>query len=196
MPPGAPPEPADDAGQTEVTSNDLVAQLTESSDEVSRSTAEAIGYAAEKVVEDLGIDGFINEHWPMIWEKLRECEEYAKASLKFGGDMIFISMAIPLVNGIIHLGSDRRRLASTTESMSEVWKRVSMTPAPDRIPAISALTLIYIITKGWKGARKLKRDDPEKELWKRMQRRVQRLCSDKASRKAKESGPADSGDAG
>jgi hypothetical protein len=176
-------------GKDEVKTDDLVEGLTDSSDEVSLSAAKTIADAAEQVVVRLGIEKFIDQQWPKIDEKLRECEGLAKLTQTFGGDMIFISMAIPLVNGIIHVGSDRDRLSKTSEWIAREWRKPTLTYDPERIPVISALTLIYLITKGWKATRTLKGKDERKELWKRMQKRVQRLCSDKATRPATKQQP-------
>ncbi|PYS80142.1 MAG: hypothetical protein DMF67_11240 [Acidobacteria bacterium] len=216
-------------GEDEVTPKVITDALTEKSDEVSLSAAKTIADAAEQVVVRLGIEKFIEQQWEKIGKKLDECDEYARAAATFGGDMIFISMAIPLVNGIIHVGSTRERLTTTTEWISKEWRRASLTYDPERIPVISALTLIYLITKGWKitkdreaaqsiegprlkllkemeeqgqGAsqsleyqelkklkerleKQLEELEKQKLLWERMLERVQRLCSDKASREAK-----------
>jgi hypothetical protein len=179
------PEPETPVGVDDVTPKVITDTLVHGSDEVSLSAAKTIAEAAEQVVVRLGIEKFIEAQWEeKIDPKLRECERYAIASAAFGGDMIFISMAIPLVNGIIHVGSDREKLAKTSDWISRVWEKASLTPDAERIPTISALTLIYLITIGWRSARKLKTKDESHQLWKRMQQRVQRLCSDKASRGA------------
>jgi hypothetical protein len=178
------PDPEIPVGVDDVTPKVIADTLTKESDEVSLSAAKTIAEAAEQVVVRLGIEVFIADQWEKIEPKLRECERYAQASVAFGGDMIFISMAIPLVNGIIHVGSNRSDLTTTTEWISKEWRNASLTQDPERIPVISALTLIYLITIGWENAKKLKPKDELREPWKLMKQRVQRLCSDKARRKA------------
>ena len=113
------------------------------------SEAKSISEAAENVVNTLEIEKFITEQWEKIDKKLRECDEYAKVAAPFGGDMIFISMAIPLANGVIHVGSTREKLEETTKYIQQEWQKASLAHDPERIPVISALTLIYLITKGW-----------------------------------------------
>jgi hypothetical protein len=205
-PDSSPPSAPDDqprAGEDEVTP-ELIADVLYS-DEVSLSAAKTIGDAAEQVVVRLGIEKFIEQQWEKIATKLDECDEYAVAAKNFGGDMIFISMAIPLVNGIIHVGSTRDKLTATTNWIAKVWRQASLAYDPERIPVISALTLIYLITKGcnamnkeWEatlllrpglqgasdspGDRQSKQLKESCERWERMRERVQRLCSDKDSR--------------
>src|SRR5205085_11194623 len=120
------PDAAPLKGEDEVTPEVMVEALTKESDEVSLSAAKTIAEAAEQVVIRLGIEQFIEKQWERIEEKLRECDEYAVAAATFGGDMIFISMTIPLVNGIIHVGSTREKLTNTTEWIAKEWRRARL----------------------------------------------------------------------
>ncbi|HYH85960.1 MAG TPA: hypothetical protein VEX60_10950 [Pyrinomonadaceae bacterium] len=177
-------------GKDEVTPEVIAEAL--GSDEVSAGAAKTIADAAELVVVNLDIEEFIADRWSQISNKLRECDEYAVTAKTFGSNMMFLNMAIPLVNGIIHVGSRSERLSATTTLIEELRKTIGLSYDPQRIPVISALTLIYLIVKGWYGITKElkatqtveapKKLDDMKEVWERMLSRAQRLCSDRTSR--------------
>jgi hypothetical protein len=174
-------------GKDEVTPQVIAEALD--SDEVSASAAKTIADAAELVVVNLEIEEFIADRWSQISNKLRECDEYAVTAKTFGSNMMFLSMAIPLVNGVIHVGSKSERLSATTTLIEDLRKTIGLSYDPQRIPVISALTLIYLIVKGWYGVTKeLKATQPAnapeklkdlEEVWGRMLSRAQRLCSDR-----------------
>jgi hypothetical protein len=141
---------------------------------ISRRKAKDIAKDAMWVVNNLDIKDFIDDHWPKISQKLIECEKFAR-EVRYGPDMMFVSMAIPLVNGIIHVASTRDKLIKTTKYFSDEWKRAGI-KEPEKVPIVSALTLIYLVSKGLDTLPQ--GDKTAATLWEDMNARVQHLSSD------------------
>lgn len=129
----------------------------------------ATARAAAEAVELLEIKPFFNAHMETIFTKLEECDSYAQ-SADFNGDMMFIALSLPVINGMIHIASNRKALNKAMDWVISQWKE-----DPDRISILSALTLIYTATKGLEKYG----DDPQKQaVWKRITSRVQKLSTE------------------
>jgi len=127
---------------------------------------------AQEAVEELGVKQFINDYEEPIYDKLLECDSYAETA-KVNSDMMFIARSLPVINGIIHIASNRERLSRAMR-----WVEKNMEESePDAISILSALTLIYVAVQG-----EIKRKDriEEREAWRRILRRVRRFSSDMA----------------
>jgi hypothetical protein len=131
--------------------------------------------AARVAVELLDLEPFFTpENLRSIFNKLEECDRYAQASADFNGDMMFIALSLPLVNGIIHIASNRNGLRRATEWVVKEWQEDDKDP--DKVSILSALTLIHLAVKGWQRFR----DDPTKRnAWKRIIFRVQKLSTER-----------------
>lgn len=174
--------PQSPSGESDgVTVRDIVWLLTQGNDDISSKTAKEIAEKVKTVIDSLGIEEFIAAHWDKIYRKLTECEMYV-SGVSLGSNMLFVNMAIPLVNGIIHVASTRERLLGTTKDISKIWPAM---PEPEKVPIVSALTLIYLVTKGQDSSPPA--DIPPDKLkeyrdhWDRMQSRVQHLLSTPAA---------------
>ncbi|HEX8501392.1 MAG TPA: hypothetical protein VF659_12490 [Pyrinomonadaceae bacterium] len=155
---------------------DVLKTLTSGNSKMSPTKAKNMAKDAVSVVRDLGTEDFIKQHWDKISEKLIQCEKFAN-EVSYGADMMFVSMAIPLVNGIIHVASSRDKLLKTTKRFADDWKRAGI-DEPERVPIVSALTLIYLVTRGLEYSEG-EADALNHPLWERMKLRVQHLSSDK-----------------
>ncbi len=122
----------------------------------------------------LNIEPFFNEdNLRSIFKKLEECDDYAE-SADFNGEMMFIALSLPIVNGIIHIASNRNDLRRATQWVVQEWKD-GANKDPDRVSILSALTLIYLAVKGWQRFR----ESSKREIWKRIITRVQKLSSER-----------------
>jgi hypothetical protein len=87
--------------------------------------------------------------------------------------MIFMALSLPIINGIIHVGSTRKDLVSASEWIRGKWQSMEGEKL-DAIPTISALTLIYIIAKAWS---RYRNDPARHEIWDSIRDRVQMLIT-------------------
>lgn len=141
---------------------------------------------AKQAVQTLGVDDFISDNEDLIYRKLEDCDIRAfKAQTIPSGDrcmegyecdMMFIADSLPIVTGIVHVGSTLNEL-----NAAKGWVRNSV-PDADPISVLSALTLVYIAEHGYqkyqqdntliKNAEDLGKDASRKEVWKRIYTRV------------------------
>ena len=101
----------------------------------------AVERAREVVVDQLKVDHFIESHQEEIYKQL---EENARRTREEGceGKLMFMAESLPLISGIVHVGSSLENLTNATE-----WVR-RLLPKADPVSILSALTFIYIVEKG------------------------------------------------
>lgn len=144
---------------------------------------------AKEAVQELGVVNFINTNQDLIYRKLEDCDirvfkAQKQQNIKSGEsciagyecDIMFIADSLPLVTGIVNLGSE-------TLNNAKQWVR-ELVPDADPISVLSALTLLYIAEKGYrkyqqdntliKGAEYLGEHASRKEVWKRIYTRVKK----------------------
>lgn len=135
---------------------------------------------AKQAVEKLDVSSFIQTHLTQIFDKLEECEGYAKNEL-VNGDMMFMAFSLPIINGVIHIASNRRSLREATSWVVENWEGGK---DADQVSILSALTLIYVVGKGYeryvKGYAENLTDsqkirDEKRLIWQRIYDRVRKL---------------------
>jgi hypothetical protein len=122
---------------------------------------------AQKAVEKLGLIEFINAHKTLIDEKIRACDAHVMASEATGdtfGDMTFIATCLPLAAGIVHVGSELKLFQD-----AQNWVREDL-ELPDSTSVLSALTLLYLVQKGWE-------ENLRDPAWIRIHGRVKRFLS-------------------
>lgn len=116
-------------------------------------------YAVE---EELKVKKFFEVHREAIYKKLEECDEIA-AHAPTNTDMIFIAESLPIINSIIHVGSDRKTLGEASSWVRDTWGDEA-----DPLIVLSALLFIYVANKGAE-------ENLEDPVWRRIHRRVQKL---------------------
>jgi hypothetical protein len=146
--------------------------------EAAEKAAAAAGQAAEAANEakkqadarhaaenELEIKRFFEEHKGQIYEKLKDCDKFA---LQAGpqSDMIFVAESLPIINGIIHVGSTRQRLTEANKWVRETWGE-----SADPLIILSALVFVYVVEEG---AKQFK-GTAEQPVWDRIQGRVKKL---------------------
>lgn len=174
---GDEPRDANSAEDIDKAAEQIEELLTEESATASGSAAEAIKQTARgaaTAVEYLNIKKFLGDHGETIYSRLEECESYAKKA-DFNNDMMFIALALPVINGIIHVASTRGDLSRATEWVVREWSIGPKEPIPEKVPILSALTLIYIVAMGWKT---YNRQAGKGEIWESIRDRVQKLSTE------------------
>jgi len=127
-------------------------------------------YAVE---EELKVEEFFDVHKEQIYKKLEECDEIAE-NAPTNGDMIFIAESLPIINSIIHVGTDRKKLTGASNWVRKTWGEDA-----DPLIVLSALLFIYVANKGALRFTTGQSDEPvegdREEIWNRIHRRVQKL---------------------
>ncbi|MBU7585014.1 MAG: hypothetical protein KAF91_19255 [Nostoc sp. TH1S01] len=151
---------------------------------------------ATEAVKILGIVDFISSNEHLIDRKLEDCDvrvfQAQKRTVKMQSgdrycmegsecDMMFIADSLPIVTGIVHVGS-------TVKELNDAKKWVkSIVPDADPISVLSALTLLYVAEHGYEkyqpdntfieGAEDLGEDAKRNKVWERIYERVKRRFS-------------------
>ena len=122
--------------------------------------------AREAVEERLKINDFIKNNNVQLYGKLEKCDLGVKNQPE--SDLLFIAECLPLINGIVQIGST---LADFNGAIQ--WIREKL---PDAVPVsiLSALTFIYIVETAIKDDL-VSKDAAKKEIWKRIHERVKKL---------------------
>ncbi len=116
----------------------------------------------------LNVDGFFIAHKPLIYERLEECDQFASKALT-NADMLFFAESLPIINGIINVGSTRKELNDATRWVTEHWGGGEAQP---RI-VLSALLFHYVTTRG--AEESVDKSKEQQETWKRIRARVGKL---------------------
>lgn len=147
---------------------------------------------AKEAVHTLGVDHFISANEDLIYRKLEDCDirvfkaQQRTATMPGGDpcmegyecDMMFIADSLPIVTGIVHVGSTLKELTNAKK-----WVKDTV-PDADPIAVLSALTLLYIAENGHQqyqeddvlidGADDLGQDASRKKVWERIYGRVKK----------------------
>ncbi|HEY0379059.1 MAG TPA: hypothetical protein VGC87_19240 [Pyrinomonadaceae bacterium] len=127
-------------------------------------------YDSAVVMEKLlGLRKFFLEHDELIYAKLEDCDEDAQKGVN-NIDMLFFAQSLPIINGIIHVGSTREDLNTATEWVKENWKGSAAQP---RI-VLSALLFLYVTKQGVQRFAN-STDKNQQLIWRRIDERVGRL---------------------
>ena len=121
------------------------------------------------VVDCLKVRKFIEEQKLLIYEKLEVCDTSGKVMIN--GDMLFIAESLPVINGIIHVGSTRKTFNDALDYVKGHWQDA------DPVVLLTALVFIYVVEEAWKEIGTGK-DEAKKEIWDRIRKRVLTLASD------------------
>jgi hypothetical protein len=112
---------------------------------------------------------FFLAHKQRIYDRLEECDLIASEAVS-NADMLFFAESLPIINGIVQVGSTRKELNTATEWVRQNWEGSEAQP---RI-VLSALLFRYVTTEGAKeflhGPDQNKRD-----RWTNIKERVARL---------------------
>jgi hypothetical protein len=124
---------------------------------------------AVKVVEStLMLKEFIDDHKHQIYERLEECIDTAKKAA-IDNDVIFIAESLPIINGIIYVGSRREILKGALDQI-----RADRGKDSDPYIVLSAYVLIYIVNRGAEEF-KHSEDMAKQARWGYIQKLAQRL---------------------
>ena len=146
-------------------------QLAAYKDKINKIKREARNsYDSAMVMEELlDVREFFLAHKELIYQRLEECDRIAKNAVT-NADMLFFAESLPIINGIIHVGSTREELNKATDWVRENWEGSEAQP---RI-VLSALLFRYVTKEGAKeftnSVIQSKRD-----AWNRIDERVDRL---------------------
>jgi len=121
----------------------------------------------------LDVRPFIKDHIDPIYSKLEECEEDAKRA-PVNSDMMFLALALPVINGVIHIASNPTALRDAMDWVTSKWAEPKREP-PDAVSILSALTLIYIVYTGYMRY-KQDEDHEKKEKWLSIWTRAKKLA--------------------
>src|SRR6185295_12980898 len=123
---------------------------------------------ADEVVDKLGLQKALKEYDDEVHARLKQANEDAEAA-PMNSDMIFIALALPMVNGLIHFASTRARLQEAMKHMTNDWK---VSEEADPLSTLSALTLIHIANEALTKDGRANRHPEERETWSRIRKRI------------------------
>jgi hypothetical protein len=150
---------------------DELNQLKEYKEKTDKTKREARNsYDSAMVMEKLlDVREFFLTHKERIYDRLEECDRIAKNAVT-NADMLFFAESLPIINGIIHVGSTREELNKATDWVRENWEGQEAQP---RI-VLSALLFRYVTKEGAKefADSTIQR---KKTAWHRINDRVSRL---------------------
>ncbi len=118
----------------------------------------------------LNVEGFFYDHRQQIFDRLEECHNIALQAIS-NRDMLFIAESLPIINGIIHVGSARKQLKSATRWVERNWGSGEAHP---RI-VLSALLFKYVTGEGAKAFIGQNPPHEKENVWKQIQDRVNKL---------------------
>jgi hypothetical protein len=114
----------------------------------------------------LNIGDFFGTYKEQIYSKLADCDAIAARSPN--SEIIFIAESLPVINGIIQIGSTRRTLNKALN-----WIRASWPEEVDPLIVLSGLVFIYIVDRGEQDH--LNGTEEAQRVWKNIRKRVQKL---------------------
>src|SRR5579862_8563053 len=88
---------------------------------------------AEKVFEKyLGLSTFFKRHQDLILDKLQECYETADKAPRRRRRMIFFAESLPIIDGLIQIGTTRKEYSDALEKVKEELKSWTAQEERDR----------------------------------------------------------------
>ena len=126
---------------------------------------------ADKATAKLKIQDFIEKYKAELIKRILGCEHEASVA-RANKDTVFLTAAFPIINGIIHVASDRKSLQEATKWLREEWS-VEPEEYLDTFSVLLALTLIYVVNHGWRA-----RTAETEEQWKSIMRRMRKLSDE------------------
>jgi hypothetical protein len=142
-------------------------------------TPERLDSLADEVVHKLGLQKALNEYGDEVHARLKQANEDAEAA-PMNSDMIFIALALPMVNGLIHFASTRGRLQEAMKHMTNDWK---VSDEADPLSTLSALTLIHIANRALAEGGRSNRHPEERDTWSQIRKRIELLKRDMERRR-------------
>lgn len=125
---------------------------------------------SDKAVELLKIDGFIKAQSKEIFGRLES--GYRSTRTRAEADLLFIAESLPLISAIVNVGSSLENFRKAVD-----WAQIELHHA-EPVSALSALTFIYVVDKGYKAAQE-SGDADSKNMWTKMKELVETLLSKK-----------------
>lgn len=118
--------------------------------------------------EKLGVSSFVDANLDSLYARLSEALLYARRS-PGNEEMMFVSMSLPIVTGLIHFASTHAQLDDAIRWVKTEWPDVGNVADP--IPTLAALVLIHIVEQGLA----THANDPERtENWIEMKKHVEK----------------------
>lgn len=105
------------------------------------NTLDIIKKSSEAVEDQLQCNGFISKHWGDIYQNLVDIYNKVAANQKEGREILFIAETLPIMSGIVHVGSSLKNFQKASKWVS------GMIPDTDPAAILSALTFIYIVNQ-------------------------------------------------
>jgi hypothetical protein len=116
----------------------------------------------------LNLEDFFTRQKPLIYERL---EHYDRIATDAGAnsDMVFIAEGLPIINGIINVGSTQDALNEAIKWVKSKWGDMA-----DPLLVLSALVFIYVVDRG--ALDHIHDEEVAKHAaWERIRERVRRL---------------------
>jgi len=136
-----------------------------------RATADQIDSVAGEAVRAAGVDRVFKNSTSAktIFEQIEKCNALVEEEDLDEADESFLSMALPIANGLIHYATSRRLLDQAEEWIKDHWSGDFTLIDPASI--LAALTLIYVVNEG----EKYYRGQAKEKTWRRIRERIARL---------------------
>lgn len=120
---------------------------------------------AKHVVVMLDLQGTIDEMGPLLFQQIEDCETIAGTGPE--ADTMFITLALPLANNLIHHAAAWYAVEQASTWVSDNWP--STVPSQDAVATLAALTLIHLVIEG---AQKFADDPVKSKIWTRIRSRI------------------------
>jgi hypothetical protein len=112
--------------------------------------------AIQIVEELLRVDGFIEENKQLILDRLQEI--YGAVTAQKQASSMFIAGSLPLVSGVIHVGSTVDDFARAS-----AWVR-DKSPKEEPVNVLCRFVLVHLAELGWREALE-SNDDQKRAIW-------------------------------
>jgi hypothetical protein len=120
---------------------------------------------ARRAVEMLDLQNAIDGIGPLLFQQIEDCETIASAAPDT--DMMFITLAVPLANNLIHHAAAWHAVEQAGQWVRANWPNT--VPSQDPVATLAALTLIHLVVEGSEHFA----DDPvKKEIWSHIRQRI------------------------
>lgn len=137
-----------------------------------------VSHIARQAVDTLEIREFINKWAEPIEKKLLDCERQA-SDAPINNDMLFVAAALPIINGVIQIASDRTTMRKSIDWLQkQPWIKDKADADFDPVSVLSALTLIEVVNEAWRQTRAGKRNAANAAEWNSIIRRMRKLSKE------------------
>jgi DNA-binding protein Fis len=132
------------------------------------SMSAALDSIAREAIDQLGIAEVLDRERESLRSHLHQCDELAASNPMESEDLVFISLALPILNALLQYATSRQRLA---DAIAWVRRNRPDDEEIDPLATLAALMLAYVVRTAVREAK----TEWDKKEWLRIYHRVERL---------------------